>query len=101
MSALVDAHGVPFHQLATEPTRHSGEPEAGEGQAQGKGLGCSGIISSEQPAQAEEDEDYGALPRPWTAPTFFARVPFGMAVQSMVPKGAATSPPMIPAAIIQ
>jgi hypothetical protein len=39
------------------------------------------------------------LPPPCSAPMLLARVPLGMASQSMVPNGAATRPPISPAAM--
>src|SRR6185436_8353797 len=41
------------------------------------------------------------FPRPWSKPTDLARVSFGIASQSMRPKGAAKTAPIIPASIIQ
>jgi hypothetical protein len=40
------------------------------------------------------------LPRPWIVAIRLARVPAGIAAQSMAPKTAASNPVMMPAAII-
>ncbi len=54
---LVDAHRVPVDELAAEPTRHRRHGNTGEGQGKGNGFWSGRLVTAQEPAHREQDEE--------------------------------------------
>lgn len=100
MCAFVDSHSKPLYQLTTKPAGHHGDDHGSKRErvrASPVGVAGSGRRNNQLPAKSSTTKTFKP---PCHNPTALARVLLGIPIQSISPKTAAKSPPIIPAPIM-